>query len=56
VERFPASQSSGGAITSKPSLDALRAPAARLGVAPKEIAVVGDGPLLKVPVAHAAEC
>jgi 4-nitrophenyl phosphatase len=52
VERFPVSQSSGGTITSKPSLDALRAAAARLGVAPKEIAVVGDDPLLKVPVAH----
>jgi 4-nitrophenyl phosphatase len=39
-------------ITGKPSLDALRAAAARLGVAPEDIAVVGDDPLLEVPMAH----
>jgi NagD protein len=39
-------------ITGKPSLDALRAAAARLGVATEDIAVVGDDPLLEVPMAH----
>jgi 4-nitrophenyl phosphatase len=39
-------------ITGKPSLDALRAAAARLGVPTKHIAVVGDDPLLEVPMAH----
>jgi 4-nitrophenyl phosphatase len=39
-------------VTGKPSLDALRAAAARLGVRPAEIAVVGDDPLLEVPMAH----
>jgi 4-nitrophenyl phosphatase len=39
-------------ITGKPSLDALRAAAARLGVRPADIAVVGDDPLLEVPMAH----
>ncbi len=39
-------------ITGKPSLAALRAAAARLGVAPQDIAVVGDDPLLEVPMAH----
>ncbi len=39
-------------ITGKPSLAALRAAAARLGVPPKDIAVVGDDPLLEVPMAH----
>jgi 4-nitrophenyl phosphatase len=39
-------------ITGKPSLEALRAAAARLGVRPAEIAVVGDDPLLEVPMAH----
>ncbi len=39
-------------VTGKPSLDALRAAAARLGVRPGEIAVVGDDPLLEVPMAH----
>jgi 4-nitrophenyl phosphatase len=39
-------------ITGKPSLGALRAAAARLGVRPAEIAVVGDDPLLEVPMAH----
>lgn len=39
-------------ITGKPSLDALRAAATRIGVSPKDIAVVGDDPLLEVPMAH----
>jgi 4-nitrophenyl phosphatase len=39
-------------ITGKPSLDALRSAAARLGVRPAELAVVGDDPLLEVPMAH----
>src|SRR5262252_716303 len=39
-------------VTGKPSLDALRAAAARLGVRPADIAVVGDDPLLEVPMAH----
>jgi 4-nitrophenyl phosphatase len=39
-------------VTGKPSLDALRAAAARLGVPAKHIAVVGDDPLLEVPMAH----
>jgi NagD protein len=39
-------------VTGKPSLDALRAAATRLGVATGDIAVVGDDPLLEVPMAH----
>ena len=39
-------------ITGKPSLDALRAAASRLGVPAKDIVVVGDDPLLEVPMAH----
>jgi NagD protein len=39
-------------ITGKPSLDALRAAASRLGVKTADIAVVGDDPLLEVPMAH----
>jgi 4-nitrophenyl phosphatase len=39
-------------VTGKPSLDALRAAAARLGVRPADVAVVGDDPLLEVPMAH----
>jgi ribonucleotide monophosphatase NagD (HAD superfamily) len=39
-------------VTGKPSLDALRAAAARLGVPPPSVAVVGDDPLLEVPMAH----
>ena len=39
-------------VTGKPSLDALRAAAARLGVRAADIAVVGDDPLLEVPMAH----
>ena len=39
-------------VTGKPSLDALRAAATRLGVRTAGIAVVGDDPLLEVPMAH----
>jgi NagD protein len=39
-------------VTGKPSLDALRAAASRLGVRMAGIAVVGDDPLLEVPMAH----
>jgi ribonucleotide monophosphatase NagD (HAD superfamily) len=40
-------------VTGKPSLDALRAAAARLGGLPlSSLAVVGDDPLLEVPMAH----
>jgi NagD protein len=39
-------------VTGKPSLDALRAAAARLGVPPRDLVVVGDDPLLEVPMAH----
>jgi HAD superfamily hydrolase (TIGR01450 family) len=39
-------------VTGKPSLDALRAAAARLGVPPRGLVVVGDDPLLEVPMAH----
>jgi 4-nitrophenyl phosphatase len=39
-------------VTGKPSLEALRAAAARLGVPPSLLAVVGDDPLLEVPMAH----
>jgi 4-nitrophenyl phosphatase len=39
-------------VTGKPSVDALRAAAARLGARPADIAVVGDDPLLEVPMAH----
>ena len=39
-------------ITGKPSLDALRAAATRLGVAARHLVVVGDDPLLEVPMAH----
>jgi HAD superfamily hydrolase (TIGR01450 family) len=39
-------------VTGKPSLDALRAAAARLGVPASHLAVVGDDPLLEVPMAH----
>ena len=40
-------------VTGKPSLDALRAAAARLGGPPlSSLAVVGDDPLLEVPMAH----
>jgi 4-nitrophenyl phosphatase len=39
-------------IVGKPSLDALRSAADRLGVRPAELAVVGDDPALEVPMAH----
>jgi ribonucleotide monophosphatase NagD (HAD superfamily) len=40
-------------VTGKPSLPALRAAADRLGVARlRDLAVVGDDPLLEVPMAH----
>ena len=39
-------------IVGKPSLDALRSVARRLGVRPAELAVVGDDPELEVPMAH----
>jgi HAD superfamily hydrolase (TIGR01450 family) len=39
-------------VTGKPSLDALRSASARLAVRPADIAVVGDDPLLEVPMAH----
>jgi HAD superfamily hydrolase (TIGR01450 family) len=39
-------------LVGKPSLAALRTAAARLGVRPHELAVVGDDPELEVPMAH----
>ena len=39
-------------ITGKPSPDALRAAATRLGVPARQLVVVGDDPLLEVPMAH----
>jgi NagD protein len=39
-------------VVGKPSLDALRSAADRLGVRPAELAVVGDDPELEVPMAH----
>jgi 4-nitrophenyl phosphatase len=39
-------------VTGKPSPDALRAAAARLGVPARHLVVVGDDPLLEVPMAH----
>jgi 4-nitrophenyl phosphatase len=39
-------------ITGKPSLAALRAAAARLGAPARDLVVVGDDPLLEVPMAH----
>jgi 4-nitrophenyl phosphatase len=39
-------------VTGKPSLDALRAASARLGVPARDVVVVGDDPLLEVPMAH----
>ena len=39
-------------VTGKPSLDALRAAATRLGVPARDLVVVGDDPLLEVPMAH----
>jgi ribonucleotide monophosphatase NagD (HAD superfamily) len=39
-------------VVGKPSLDALRSAADRLGAAPARLAVVGDDPALEVPMAH----
>jgi HAD superfamily hydrolase (TIGR01450 family) len=39
-------------ITGKPSADALRAAATRLGAPARQLVVVGDDPLLEVPMAH----
>jgi HAD superfamily hydrolase (TIGR01450 family) len=39
-------------VIGKPSLDALRSAAHRLGVKPANLAVVGDDPTLEVPMAH----
>jgi HAD superfamily hydrolase (TIGR01450 family) len=39
-------------LVGKPSLDALRTAAGRLGLRPPELAVVGDDPELEVPMAH----
>lgn len=39
-------------VVGKPSLDALRSAAARIGARPAELAVVGDDPELEVPMAH----
>jgi len=39
-------------VVGKPSLHALRTSASLLGVAPSEVAVVGDDPELEVPMAH----
>lgn len=39
-------------IVGKPSLHALRSAGARLGVRPRDLAVVGDDPALEVPMAH----
>ncbi|HTV99537.1 MAG TPA: HAD hydrolase-like protein [Streptosporangiaceae bacterium] len=39
-------------LVGKPSLDALRTAAARLGLRSRELAVVGDDPELEVPMAH----
>ena len=39
-------------VVGKPSLDALRSAAARLGARPADLAVVGDDPELEVPMAH----
>ncbi len=40
----------------KPSLEALRCAGRRLGVRLKDLAVVGDDPLLEVPMAHRGGC
>jgi HAD superfamily hydrolase (TIGR01450 family) len=39
-------------VTGKPSLSALRAAAARLSLPTRDLVVVGDDPLLEVPMAH----
>jgi NagD protein len=40
-------------VVGKPSSDALRTAGRRLGLAPEDLAVVGDDPELEVPMAHA---
>ena len=42
----------GVTVVGKPSLEALPTAARRLGLAPSELAVVGDDPELEVPMAH----
>jgi NagD protein len=39
-------------VVGKPSIDALRSAAARIGAKPEQLAVVGDDPELEVPMAH----
>ena len=39
-------------VVGKPSLDALRSAADRIGASPAQLAVVGDDPQLEVPMAH----
>jgi 4-nitrophenyl phosphatase len=39
-------------VVGKPSLDALRSAAYRIGARPDRLAVVGDDPQLEVPMAH----
>jgi HAD superfamily hydrolase (TIGR01450 family) len=39
-------------VTGKPSLTALRSAAARLSIPTRDLVVVGDDPLLEVPMAH----
>ena len=39
-------------VVGKPSLDALRGAADRIGARPDRLAVVGDDPELEVPMAH----
>jgi 4-nitrophenyl phosphatase len=39
-------------VVGKPSLDALRSAADRLGTSPARLAVIGDDPQLEVPMAH----
>jgi len=39
-------------VVGKPSIDALRSAADRLGLRPAQLAVVGDDPELEVPMAH----
>jgi NagD protein len=41
-------------VLGKPALHALKVAAARIGVAPEALAVVGDDPELEVPMAHRA--
>ena len=41
-------------VVGKPSLHALRSAARRLGARPAQLAVVGDDPVLEIPMAHRA--